>query len=483
MGEQRLRRLRRPWRVAGVGVVLLIAAGGSFLAGQVVRPPERAALAAAQEDVLAALGVSKSAAAQVSQRLTAAALDEVRVTLPGGAELLADDSAQLDEWIASARALPHVVDVGYLAQAGAETASIRRLSVTDPEPGTALQLISADPAYLRLIGTTAEGPDTRGLLATPRVTAIALLGTDAARSLSTAAPGPGSSLWINDHRVAVVGTLAAGARSPGIADTIVVSGDVLARSPSVAVTMLVGTEPGYSAPLAEALPLALDPGDPGRFTVETVADLRALRSGVSSDLGALIALLAAVLLALATLSAAATMSLSVQARAPEIALRRAIGASRTGVARLFLCEGLLIGVIGGVAGAVVGTAATLAAAGAQGWTAVLPPSLIPLGIALGALTGIVSAIVAALAAGRQEPANAIRGCPVHASPRRDRRRREGDGTRRRGFWGEAGGGCRAIGDARSARGSRRQGRVWHSVGAGVGGAGRVRGAGAIGAAA
>ena len=39
------------------------------------------------------------------------------------------------------------------------------------------------------------------------------------------------------------------------------------------------------------------------------------------------------------------MSLSVQARAPEIALRRAIGASRSDIARLFLCEGLIIGII------------------------------------------------------------------------------------------------------------------------------------------
>lgn len=53
MAERSLRRLRRPWRVATFGVVLLMAAAGSFLAGRFVQPPERAALAVAQEDVIA----------------------------------------------------------------------------------------------------------------------------------------------------------------------------------------------------------------------------------------------------------------------------------------------------------------------------------------------------------------------------------------------------------------------------------------------
>ncbi|MBF4463201.1 MULTISPECIES: ABC transporter ATP-binding protein/permease [unclassified Rathayibacter] len=358
--------------------------------------------------LIAALGVSESASAQVSQRLTAAALDEVRITVPGGADLLTGGTTQLEDWIASARALPHVVDVGYLAQAGVEAAHIRHLSTTEEEPTASLQLISADPTYLRLVGAVPDGPDTRGLLATSPVTGIALLGTAAARALDTSSPGPGAAMWINDRRVSVVGTLTAGARAPGIDNTIVVSPDVLASSPSVSVSLLVRTEPGYPAPLAEALPLAMDPGNPGRFTVETVADLRALRYGVSTDLGSLIGLISAVLLTLATISASTTMYLSVHARAAEIALRRAIGASRNDVARLFLCEGLIIGVIGGITGAVLGTVTTVVAAYAQGWTALLPPSLTPVSIALGALTGIVSAIVPAWAAGRQEPANAIK---------------------------------------------------------------------------
>jgi macrolide transport system ATP-binding/permease protein len=358
--------------------------------------------------LIAALGVSESASAQVTERLTAAALDEVRVSLPGGATLLTADSEQLDAWIASARALPHVVDVGYVAQAGTDAADIRRLSVTDDEPVAPLQLISADPTYLRLVGAKPVGSDARGLMGSPHVTGIALLGSAAAEALHTAAPGPGSSLWINNYRVSVVGTVTAGARMPGLDNTVIVSDDVIVGSPSVSVSLLVRTDPGYPAPLAEALPLAMDPANPGRFAVETVADLRALRFGVSSDLGSLIALISVVLLALATISASTTMYLSVQSRAAEIALRRAIGASRVDVARLFLWEGLIIGVTGGITGAVLGTATTLVAAHAQGWTPLLPPSLTPLSIALGALTGIISAIVPAWSASRQEPANAIK---------------------------------------------------------------------------
>ncbi|PPG53550.1 hypothetical protein C5C24_02415 [Rathayibacter sp. AY2B3] len=358
--------------------------------------------------LIAALGVSESASAQVSERLTAAALDEVRVTVPGGAELLAAEDGRLDSWLAATRALPHVVDAGFVAQTGAEAARIRRLASTDPEPAAPLQLISADPTYLRLVGASAVGPDTRGLLATPGADAVALLGSGAASTLAAAAPGPGSTVEVLGIRAAVAGTLIAGERAPGIDGSVVVSRDILARAPSVAVTILVRTDPGFPAPLAEALPLALDPGDPGRFTVETVADLRALRYGVATDLGALIGLIGVVLLVLATISASTTMYVSVQARAAEIALRRAIGASRGAVARLFVGEGLVVGVIGGVTGAVLGTAATLATAAVQGWSPLLPPALTPLSIALGAVTGVVSAIVPAWAAGRQEPASALR---------------------------------------------------------------------------
>ncbi|MBF4636241.1 ATP-binding cassette domain-containing protein [Agreia pratensis] len=357
--------------------------------------------------LIAAVGVSESASAQVTQRLTAAALDEVRVTLPGGVNLLRDPE-ELDQWISSARALPHVVDVGYVAQTGATSAGIRRIDNGEAQPSASVQLVTASPTYLRLVDATADGPNSVGLLDSPQVDDVALVGQAASDNLNLPGPGPGSTIWVNDRRVSVVGRLIAGDRSPAIANTVIVSRDVLAASTSATVTLLVRTEPGYPAPVADAIPTALDPINPGRFNVETVADLRNLRYGVSSDLGTLLGLTAGVLLALATISASTTMYLSVQARSSEIALRRAIGASKNAIARLFLVEGFTIGVIGGITGAVVGTTATIVASTLQTWNPILDAGLIPVSIIIGAATGVVSAIIPAWAAGRQEPAIAIR---------------------------------------------------------------------------
>lgn len=356
--------------------------------------------------LVAALGVTESAAAQVTDRLTAAALDEVRVLLPGGAELLHSGS-ELDEWIHTAAELPYVVDVGYVVQVSATSARIGRLGPTYSEAERYIQVIAASPAYIRMMGAKPIGTDTLNLLL--RTGGIAFIGEGASENLKTPVPGPGASIWVGDQRVSLVGELRAGERDASIDNTVVVSPDVIVNAPMAMVTLVVHTEVGFPAPLARALPLALDPADPGRFQVETVADLRDLRAGVAGDLGGFVGMVSLVLLALATIGASTTMYLSVYTRGHEIALRRALGASRMGVARLFLFEGVVVGVLGGAAGAILGIFATLTATSTQGWSPVLPDLLAPLSIALGIATGLASAFVPAIAAGRREPAAAIRG--------------------------------------------------------------------------
>ncbi|MDQ1551583.1 MAG: macrolide transport system ATP-binding/permease protein [Actinomycetota bacterium] len=358
--------------------------------------------------LITSLGISESASAQVSERLTRAALDEVRVTVPGGGDLLRAGDPRLGGWIASIERLPHVRDVGYVAQVGASSAQIRRLSPGDGPPSQNYTLIAASPSYLALEGGGAVGASAPAL-GDAGFTNTALVGSGVRTGLGLPRPGPGASLWINGRRVSVIGQLNAGVRSPELTNTIVVSPDVIAGYPEVNVTVVVRTDLGYPATLANAIPLAMNPADPGQFSVETVADLRNLRYGVASDLGTFVGVLSAILLILASISAATTMYLTVQSRSQEIALRRAIGSSRTSIARLFVIEGLVIGTIGGVAGAVVGSAAAIIGAHGQGWTPVLPPELAPIGIGLGLLTGFVSALVPAWSASRHEPATAIRG--------------------------------------------------------------------------
>lgn len=352
-------------------------------------------------------GLSESASAQVSERLTEAALDEVRITPPGGADLLRADSTNLSDWIFALKALPHVHSVGWIATVPASVSHLRRLNAEDG-PQTELILAAASPSYLQMMGVTETGEQSLGLLDDPKISGSAWAGPEAVRGLDLAAPGPGAVMWAAGRKIELVGTFAAGARAPQLDRMVVVTPDVIAGSSQLGVTIVIRTDSGFPAVVADAAPVALDAANPGTFRVETVADLRTLRFGVANDLGAFVGILSLILLALASISASTTMYLSVQSRAHEIALRRAIGSSRTGVARLFVAEGILVGAVGGSVGAVVGTIAALVATQAQGWTPVLPPGLAPLAIVLGVLTGLISSVVPAWSASRQEPAVAIR---------------------------------------------------------------------------
>ena len=283
-----------------------------------------AAFAVGIGGLVAATGLSQTAASQVSARLSAAALDEVVVTLPDPVELLSAEDTRLADWTAALDALPHVDDAGHLAQVA--------------------------PADVR---------------------------TDRLAWLTPAAA--------------------------------FVTAPVIAERPQAQLDLVLRTEEGFPYPVSPAAPLMIAPESPGSVRVQTVADLRQLRAGVSDDLSAFVGVLSGVLLVLAVISASTAMYLSVQARTAEIALRRAIGSGRGLIARLFLVEGAAVGLAGGALGAAVSTAAVVVVSHLRGWTPVLPASSIPLALGLGLVSGVVSALYPAWVASRRRPADALRG--------------------------------------------------------------------------
>ncbi|WP_373325296.1 ABC transporter permease [Paenarthrobacter ureafaciens] len=115
------------------------------------------------------------------------------------------------------------------------------------------------------------------------------------------------------------------------------------------------------------------------------------------------------MLALACVSSATSMYLTVQTRRPEIALRRAIGAGRASIGRMFVLEGLLVGTGGGLAGGAAGMMALLAFCLQQGWTPVLALEAVTVGVIAGAVTGVLASVYPAISASRADPAQAIRG--------------------------------------------------------------------------
>ncbi|OFR88620.1 Macrolide export ATP-binding/permease protein MacB [Micrococcus lylae] len=370
-----------------------------------------AAFAVGIGGLIAALGLTQTAASQVTARLTAAALDEVVVTVPQSEGLLDPSDRRLAEWTASLAALPHVLEAGHVVQVAPADVTLTR-SPEQPEPSAAITLVGASASYTRLAGITPPSEASRALLDDPGAR-LAWLTPEAARALEIPVPAggvlsPGYRVHITGQAVDVAGIVTVSERTPQLRTAVLVTPAVLSGIDQADPEIVVRTETGFPYPVAQAAPLAVAPHAPGSVTTRTVADLRDLRTGVTDDLSAFVGVLSAVLLLLAVISAATAMYLSVQARTAEIALRRAIGSPRGLIARLFLLEGTLIGAVGGAVGAAVGSAAVLAVSASRGWTAVLPPTAVPAALALGVAAGIVSALYPAWVASRQRPADALR---------------------------------------------------------------------------
>ncbi len=321
--------------------------------------------------LVAAMGLSESAAIKVSARIDAAASDEVRATREGGYTSWEKVTADLER----SKKLPSVLEAGVIAEL---SASIVQPSTFRPgsfpeQPVFTGAVRVADSAYLRLQGGATISYGDASLLDHSFGGPVAVLGQDAAGQLGIARPGPDVVVWLYGEPVPVVGII----ENPGggtryFRGSVVVGVGSYPVTNRVAASLVLRTASGMPAAIAEALPKALSPAETGAVKVQTVADLRDLKQGVNADLGRLVGIVSIVLLAIACLSAGTTMYLGVLARSSEIALRLALGMRRWPLAGMFLLEGAVVGVLGGTAGAAVGMGAVLLYASTEGWAAVIP---------------------------------------------------------------------------------------------------------------
>lgn len=95
-------------------------------------------------------------------------------------------------------------------------------------------------------------------------------------------------------------------------------------------------------------------------------------------------------------------------RIPEIGLRRALGASRRGIASQFLLESAMVGSVGGVLGCSIGILVVVGVAANRQWAPTLDASFLFAAPFLGTLTGILAGLHPAWRAMRIEPTDALR---------------------------------------------------------------------------
>lgn len=370
--------------------------------------------------LVTAIGLSQSAAAQVVGRLDSAALDEFLVVPKNTptairAELALPDDAPASQVAEVAqqrlRGLDGVLSVGLTSIAEFdEGVTLLNPAMVAEQPVLSPQIRVADREYLRLRGVSlGTEPESLRLFERDAEAPAVVLGPALAERLGYDDQVPGSQLWIGSTSAAIIGVIGELGEEPQLASALIVNPALAAVVSAADPTLIVQTEPGLPAVLAEVVGTTVAPGDPSLFTAETVADLRSLTQGVASDLVSLITIVSWVLLVLSSLSAATAAYLSVHARAAEIALRRAVGESKRSIWGQFVLEGVLVGLLGGVLGSALGVVMLVVFAAQQGWTPTFNFAFLGVGVAAGASTGIVASLYPAALAAQQDPALAVRG--------------------------------------------------------------------------
>lgn len=407
--------------------------------------------------LISASGMSESASYQVNQRLLGSEQSTLYISDRDndqnmlGTYRQGESAQNVADRIS---ALDYVKNTGFVSSVAPADVRITRFSPYEDEPKTAIGLSSTSKTRLEQIGARMN-PETLhaleqmnstltqqnvadreraeqlsgAIVSVSAARALGIIPEDKAADNATTEPRPGElpaveygiklgglpqvapgvSIWVEGQLMPVIGLFDPGNSGYEFRNTVIVSPGTLQRTGRGQVTYIAETERGYGKAVAKAIPLTLKPAEPSQINVETPSDLQSLRASIASDLGLYVGVLSGILLVLASLSAATAMYLSVQSRTAEIALRRAIGSSKWLIARIFLMEGVMLGVLGGSIGACSGMIATIILSLVQGWQAVLSPGFVVLGVGVGALTGLVSSAYPAWVASRKSPADAMRG--------------------------------------------------------------------------
>lgn len=393
---------------------------GEALATIVVRPARAfvtsLGIAVAVAWFVVALGLVSTANSQVAAAFTQRLATQLRVIqtrpgpVPAGDPFPADVQRRIDAVdgvVAAGVYWPLRLAVPVVVSAGSPGAGASR-------PVSSVPVVAASPGFLSAAGIRAGLGRRYGDWAQAHAAQVCLLGSAAARSLGISALRGQPSVVINEEACVVIGIFTRAVRQPSLLGAVLLptsTAQVLFGPPDLGAgarpAVLIQTRPGAAQVVARQAPYVISPTLPGQFGVAVPRSPQGLRDQVTATLDDLFALLGWVSLAIGILSLANVTWLAVAERAPEYALRRALGARRRHVALHVLWETAMLGLLGGLAGASLGVAVVVLVARTRHWEPVLAPlTVLPAPLA-GAAAGALAGLIPAIRAARIAPARAL----------------------------------------------------------------------------
>jgi putative ABC transport system permease protein len=309
--------------------------------------------------------------------------------------------------------VPGVVEVAAVGQLPAVT--LRRTAAVPPANTGGISVLAATPALVHALDLSVTSG--RFLDAATGRYPVVVLGATAARILGIARVTATTQVFLGTAdnaagRYAVVlGILAPAPLAPEL-DTAALLGTGaatdLAGFDGAPTRVYLRADPDRVPAVQPLLARTANPDDPSAVSVGRPSELLAARVTARGSLTALALALGGVALLIGGVGVANVMVLSVLERRGEIGLRRALGATRTAIALLFLAESTVLCLLGAVTGAALGVGATLGYAAAIRTPVVLPAIPIVAGLTAALLVGLLAGLYPAARAARLAPTEALR---------------------------------------------------------------------------
>ncbi|MEU8223032.1 ABC transporter permease [Kribbella sp. NPDC048915] len=359
--------------------------------------------------LVATVGLGQTAAGQITQRFDLAAATRVVVQPEDNGE----EAATQLPWNAPERLtrLNGVEAAGTVSVLEIGDDLVQNVTGVDGNTGKALQVMAGSAglwdavrAMLQTGRFFDEGHDRRA-------DKVVVLGKHAAERLGINRVDSQPAVFIGDEPYTVIGILDSVSGRADLNDAVIMPNGTARTAYDLEApdAVEIRTAVGAAQLIAEQAPIAIEPNDPSRLSVDAPPKQGPVRQGVESDLNALFLLLGAVALLVGGLGIANVTLLSVLERISEIGLRRALGAARRHIAVQFLVESVIVGFLGGLLGTAVGVILTVGVSWIRDWTPILDHWLAFGSPLLGALIGLVAGTYPAWKASAIQPITALRG--------------------------------------------------------------------------